>query len=95
MKKGSMINMLRSHVALIEPAVVYYSFYCTNDCIEDKRNAVLEGSKGILYLEEEDKVAREIYCDISDPNLPEEAKKGRHGISEMSLSNIHEKHITI
>jgi hypothetical protein len=46
--------------------------------------------EGIVY-----KVSRKIYCDISDPNLPKEAKKGRHGMSEMSLSNIHEKHITI
>jgi predicted dehydrogenase len=84
-EKGSIIKMLRSQVAPREPAVVYYSIYGTKGCVENGRSAAWESSKGILYIEGEDKVAREIDCEISDPNLPNEAKKGGHGTSEYYL----------
>jgi len=80
-KKGAIIKMLRSQVAPREPAVVYYSIYGTKGCVENGRSAAWEGSKGMLYIEGEGK-AREIDCEISDPNLPDEAKKGGHGTSE-------------
>ena len=83
-KKGVMIKLLRSQVVTREPPFHYYTIYGTKGCIENtgfRRGT----SKGILYIEGEDKVAREIDWSISDPNTPEEAKRGGHGTSEYYL----------
>lgn len=81
-KKGTTIKMLRSQVAPREPAIVYYSIYGTKGCVENPRKS---GQKGILYIEGEDEIAREIACRGRNPEAPEEARKGGHGTSEYYL----------
>jgi len=87
-EKGATIKMLRSQVAPREPPVVYYSIYGTKGCVENGRTRHPYGhdiTRGILFMEEEDKVAREIDWHISDPDAPEEARRGGHGTSEYYL----------
>jgi len=89
-EKGATLKMLRSQVALREPPVVFYSLYGTNGCVENGRVLHPYGqdiSRGILFIEGEDKVAREMDWHFSDPNAPEDAKKGGHGTSEYYLTN--------
>jgi len=83
-----MIKMLRSQVAPREPPVVYYSIYGTKGCVENGRWShpyEHDLSKGILYIEGEDEVAREIDWHISNPEVSEEARRGGHGTSEYFL----------
>jgi len=86
--KGATIKMLRSQVAPREPPIVYYSIYGTKGCVENGRTAHPYGhdvTRGIIFIEGEDKVAREVDWPISDPGAPEEARKGGHGTSEYYL----------
>ena len=83
-KKGVTIKLLRSQVVTREPPFHYYTIYGTKGCVEN--TGFRSGAyKGLLYIEGEDKVAREIDCPVSDPNAPEEAKRGGHGTSEYYL----------
>ena len=41
--------------------------------------------KVVVYIEGEDEVAREVDWQLSDPNAPEEARRGGHGTSEYYL----------
>jgi len=87
-KKGATIKMLRSQVAPREPPVVYYSIYGTKGCVENGRISHPyrhDISRGMLYIEGEDETAREIDWHISDPEAPEEARRGGHGTSEYYL----------
>jgi len=83
-EKGVTIKILRSQVVAREPPFHYFTIYGTKGCVENTgfRSGT---SKGIIYIEGEDKVTREIDCPISDPNVPEEAKKDGHGTSEYYL----------
>jgi len=83
-KKGATIKLLRSSVVTREPAFHYFTIYGTDGCIEN--TGFRSGnSKGLLYIEGEDKAVREIDCPVSDPNLPEEARAGGHGTCEYYL----------
>jgi len=82
--KGATIKVLRSQVVTREPSFHYYTIYGTKGCIENTGFRA-GASKGLLYIEGEDKAAEEIDCPWSDPNAPEEAKKGGHGTSEYYL----------
>ena len=87
-QKGSIIKMLRSQVAPREPPIVWYTLYGTKGCVENGRwrHPYTRGvSKGVVFIEDEDKEAREVDWHIADPNLPEEARKGGHGTSEYYL----------
>jgi predicted dehydrogenase len=86
--KGATIKLLRSQVAPREPPIVYYSIYGTKGCLENGRiNHPYSDdvSRGIIYIDEKDEVAREVDWHISDPDAPEEARKGGHGTAEYYL----------
>ena len=84
--RGVTIKLLRSSVASREPAIGHYAFYGSKGQIENGRLGY--GSDGWIYAEghpEFGGAAKPLRCDISDPNLPEEAKRGGHGTSEYLL----------
>lgn len=85
-EKGATIKLLRSSVVTREPPFHFYTIYGTRGCVENGRLGFrTDTSRGILYIEGEDEVAREIDWPISDPNAPEEARRGGHGTSEYYL----------
>lgn len=85
-KKDVMIKLLRSQVVAREPSFHYYTIYGTKGFVENGRLGFRNGtSKGMLYIEGEDKVAREIDWHLSDPKASEEARRGGHGTSEYYL----------
>ncbi len=82
-KKGATIKILRSQTVAREPPFHYYSIYGTKGCLENGRLGFKGGvSKGIIYIEGEDKVAREVEWHFSDPHAPKEAWAGGHGTTE-------------
>jgi predicted dehydrogenase len=86
--KGATIKVLRSQVAPREPPLVYYCIYGTKGFVENGRGAhpyAQNVSRGLLFIEGEDKIAREVDWYISDPSAPEEARRGGHGTSEYYL----------
>ncbi|MEM2702910.1 MAG: Gfo/Idh/MocA family oxidoreductase [Candidatus Bathyarchaeia archaeon] len=84
-RKGIIIKVLRSQVVAREPPFHYYVIYGTKGCIENT-NFRMGRERGLIYIEGEDEIAREIDCPISDPNAPEGAKRsGTHGTSEYYL----------
>ena len=82
-KKGAVIKLLRSSVATRKPEVIFYSIYGTKGFLETGRGGYK--TKGRVYIEGEDKEAREVNCSTVDPDAPEEAGKGGHGTSEYYL----------
>lgn len=85
-RRGATIKILRSQVVAREPPFHFYTIYGTKGCVENGRLGFRDGvSKGILYIEGEDEVAREVDWQLSDPNAPEEARRGGHGTSEYYL----------
>lgn len=80
-QKGALIKILRSQVAPRYPHLVWYSLYGTKGYVENQRGT----GDGLLYIEGEmsrKEGARPIPCPISDPEAPEEARRGGHGTSE-------------
>ncbi len=77
-EKGSVIKILRSQVPAC-PHFVWYCIYGTKGHIENRR---VKGD-GFIYVRDETGPDGEIFTSsISDPDAPEEAKKGGHGTSE-------------
>ena len=81
-KKGVIIKLLRSSV-YSGPYHLFYSVYGTKGFVESGRGG--NNKKGKIYVEGKDELARRIDCSITDPNAPEEARKGGHGTSEYFL----------
>ena len=83
-RKGALIKILRSQVAHRYPHLVWYSLYGTKGYVEGGRDM----KDGLLYIEGETarkEGAQRIPCPISDPNAPEEARRGGHGTSEFYM----------
>ncbi len=78
-QKGSVIKILRSQV-VSRPHMVWYSIFGTRGHLENGR---LNG-EGLAFVEKEmDKHHFQTTpMPVTDPNAPEEAKKGGHGTSE-------------
>ena len=88
--KGATIKILRSQVAPRHPEMVWYSLYGTKGFVENGRHRThgYGSTEGYIYLEDEmseKEGAQKIDCPTSDPNAPEEAKKGGHGTSEFFM----------
>lgn len=81
--KGVTIKLLRSSVATRKQEVIFYSVYGTKGFLETGRGGY--DTKGKVYVEGEDKEAKEIDYSVTDPDAPEEARKGGHGTSEYFL----------
>ncbi|MEM3693244.1 MAG: Gfo/Idh/MocA family oxidoreductase [Candidatus Bathyarchaeia archaeon] len=85
-RKGIVIKILRSSVVAREPPFHYFTIYGTKGCLENT-GFRMGKERGLIYIEGEDRVCREIDCFISDPNAPEELKRGgAHGTSEYYLT---------
>lgn len=89
-EKGATIKILRSQVAPRHPEMVFYSLYGTKGFVENGRHRThgYGSTQGYLYLEDEmseHEGAHVIDCPTSDPNAPEEARRGGHGTSEFYM----------
>ncbi len=77
-EKGSIVRILRSQVPS-SPTLVWYSLYGTKGHLEQKRRH----GEGLIYIEGESSPrGDEFTSSNTDPNVPEEARKGGHGTSE-------------
>ncbi len=86
-RKGALIKIARSQVAPRYPHTVYYSLYGTRGYVENGRDG--SDTNGFLWIEGETpdsehghRQAETIWCPTSDPDAPEEARRGGHGTSE-------------
>jgi predicted dehydrogenase len=78
-QQGAVIKILRSQV-VARPHMVWYAIFGTNGHLENGRLK----EEGLAFIEQEmDKHhPQTIPMPVSDPNAPEEARKGGHGTSE-------------
>ena len=82
--KGATIKLLRSSVALRQPALCTYSIIGTKGFLESSRTD--DAGTGRRYFSEEDPAKGcQIPIRISDPDAPPEANAGGHGTSEYFL----------
>ena len=85
-EKNATIKILRSSVIAREPPFHYYVIYGTKGSVENGRLGFPNDvSRGTIYIEGEDEAAREVDWHLSDPNVPEKARRGGHGTSEYYL----------
>lgn len=74
-EKGATIKVLRSYVVRRQPAIVYYCIYGTKGFVENGRTGnPWHVTRGLLYIEGVDKIAREVDWYVLDPNAPEETR---------------------
>ena len=82
--EGVTIKLLRTQVAAKEPPHNSYELYGTKGYVENTWSG-FQVSKGLLYVEGVDSVAREVEWPNKDANAPEASLKGGHGTSEYYL----------
>jgi predicted dehydrogenase len=84
-EKGAIIKILRSQVTPRHHELIWYSIHGTKGFIENGRSGGYGETEGLYYTSDErtpEEGAVAIPCNTSDPDAPEEARRGGHGTSE-------------